>query len=271
MQTKGLRVFSSPWISKYLEFSIELKNAIIFPLNALENKATDIIYKNQTFKIYFYCFSCNYNLKASIMEERGLRSQSQIMSLSNIKWIKNKALPCQESFFALESLFPFITVLSSLNILITPTTQGIGLLVWIVIYWAGWGWSGLSELPGISVGGAHSLVWIWIDELKHHQIGTLLVVLWVRLWAFSMGDSSSIPGWGQILNAATKDPTWSNEDPTQPNKFIYKKDCQNFTGPKQPSPILSFMMLKVLLSPFVLRNFVPAKQQETWRDRENKK
>jgi len=61
------------------------------------------------------------------------------------------------------------------------------------------------------------------------------------------------------------------EDPTQPNKFIYKKDCQNFTGPKQPSPILSFMMLKVLLSPFVLRNFVPAKQQETWRDRENKK
>ena len=30
-------------------------------------------------------------------------------------------------------------------------------------------------------------------------------------------------------------------------------------------------MLKVLLSPFVLINFVPAKQQETWRDRENKK
>lgn len=150
MQTKGLRAFSSSWISKYLEFSIELQNAIIFPLNALENKATDIIYKNQTHKVfYFYCFSCNYNLKASIMEERGRRSHSQIMSLSNIKWIKNKPLPCQESFFALEFLFPFITALSSFNPLITLTTQSVGLLARIVIYWAGWGWGGLSKLPGI--------------------------------------------------------------------------------------------------------------------------
>lgn len=53
MQTKGLRVFSSAWISKYSEFSIELQNAIIFPLNALENKATDIISKHQYLRFIF--------------------------------------------------------------------------------------------------------------------------------------------------------------------------------------------------------------------------
>lgn len=156
----------------------------------------------------------------------------QIMSLSNIKWIKNKPLPCQESFFTLESLFPFITTLSSFNLLITPTTQGIGFLVWIVIYWAGWGWGGLSELPGISVGGAHSLVWIWIDELKDHQIGTLLVVLWVRLWVLSTrvpylaGDRS----WMQqlkILHGAMKIPH------SQINLYI-KKTVRTSQAPNNP-------------------------------------
>ena len=194
MQTKGLRVFSSSWISKHLEFSIELQNAIIFPLNALENKATDVIYKNQTHEVYIYCFSCNYNLKASIMEERGRRSHSQIMSLSNIKCIKNKPLPCQESFFALEFRFPFITALSSFNPLKLPPPR-------VLNFWHGLSFTELAE-GGVGSPDSQGYRWVvptpWsglIDELKDHQIRTLLVGLWLSLWALSTGHSSSISGW----------------------------------------------------------------------------